>query len=236
MTKCQNTHKIIQWNCYGYNSNLQCAASINGLLPYAAKKPLKKAVTNQIWKTMINVYIHDTGLRALGGISILIREDVPQSKIYMNTHSQAIAVLVTLHKTVPICSLYIPPHDLINEKELNNLIKQLPKLFILMGDFISHNKIWRRKTMNKRVQILKKKIKSNNLCRHNEKFQTHCDTSLGTFSIINLNLSDLSFFIDHNWRVYKDLCSSNQNPNNNGKHPDRKLRATNNCKIPMMEF
>ena len=57
-----------------------------------------------------------------------------------------------------VCSLYIPPHDPINEKELlNNLIKQLSKSFILMGDFNSHNFIiWRSKTLNKRDQTLEK--------------------------------------------------------------------------------
>ena len=85
--------------------------------------------------------IHDTGLRALGGVSILIREYVPQNKININIHLQLIAVSVTLYKTVSICSLYISSHDSVKEKEQNNMIKQLPKPFILIGDFNSHNKI-----------------------------------------------------------------------------------------------
>ena len=73
-------------------------------------------------------YIHDTGLRALGGVSILIRKNIPQSKI--NICLQAVSA--TLHKAASIC-LYIPSHDPINKKELNNL--KLPKPCILMGDF-----------------------------------------------------------------------------------------------------
>ena len=45
-------------------------------------------------------YIHDTGVGALGGVSILIRKNVPQSKINTNTHLHEIAVSATLHKTV----------------------------------------------------------------------------------------------------------------------------------------
>ena len=86
-------------------------------------------------------YIHDTGLRALGGVSKLIGENVPKSKININTHLQAIVVSETLHKTLSICSLYILPHDPINEKKLNNFTKLLPKSFILMGNFNSHHKI-----------------------------------------------------------------------------------------------
>ena len=62
-------------------------------------------------------YIIDNELRASGGVSILIRKYIPQNKININTHLQAIAVLATLHKTVTICSLYIPPYDPINENE-----------------------------------------------------------------------------------------------------------------------
>ena len=100
-------------------------------------------------------FIHDTGQRALGGVSILIRKNILQNKININTHLQTIAVSATLHKIFSICSLYIPPHDPINEKELNNLIKQLLKSFILMGDFNSHN-ICGSKTTNKKPDLWKK--------------------------------------------------------------------------------
>ena len=59
-----------------------------------------------------------TGQRASGGVSILIRNDIPQNRININTLLQAISVSATLHKIVTICSLYIPPYNLINEKEL----------------------------------------------------------------------------------------------------------------------
>ena len=101
-------------------------------------------------------YIHNSKQRALGEESILIRKNVPPSKIHINTCLQAIVVSATLHKTVSICSLYIPPHDPINKKELNNLIKQLSKPFILIGDFNSHNMIWESKTMNKEAKPLNK--------------------------------------------------------------------------------
>ena len=106
-------------------------------------------------KTFEQYYIDDTRQRASCGVSILIRKDIPQNKINISTHLQAIAVLATLPKTVTICSLYIPPHDPINE--LNNL-EQLPKPFILMGDFCSHNIIWGSITTNNRGQILEKSL------------------------------------------------------------------------------
>ena len=151
-------------------------------------------------------YVDDTRQRASGGVSIQIRKDISQNKININTHLQAIAVSVTIHETVTICSLYIPPPDPINENELNNLIEQLPKPFILMGDFNSHNIIWGSKTTNKRPDPRKKIINSNNLYLHNQNSQTHHDPSSDSFSAIDLTLSDSSIFTDYNWRVYEDPC------------------------------
>ena len=77
--------------------------------------------------------------------------------------TQAIAVLATLHKTVSICSLYILTQHPLNKWRT----KQLPKSFILMGDFNSHNK------QKGPDPCKKKKINSNNLYLHSQKSQTH---------------------------------------------------------------
>ena len=154
-------------------------------------------------------YIIYTGQRVSGGVSILIRKDIPQNNININTQLQAIAVSVTLYKTVTICLLYIPPHDPINENELNNLIEQLPKPFIMMGDFNSHNIIWESKTTNRSFEKI---INSDNSCLHNQNSQTHVNPSSASFSAIDLILSDPSIFTDYNWRVYKYPCSSDHYP------------------------
>ena len=84
-------------------------------------------------------YLHNTGHRANGGTSILVRNDIPQSQFPIKSKLQAVTTQVTLHKTITIISIYIPPHEQINETKLKNLIKQLTKPFILLGDFNSHN-------------------------------------------------------------------------------------------------
>ena len=154
------THRIIQWNCHGYKANYD-----ELLLLIAKLNPTAICLQETFRKDNDKLNIKPfeqydnriaTGQRASGGVSILIRKDFPQNKININTHLQAIAVSATLHKTITIFSLYIPPHDPINENELNNLIEQLPKPFILMADFNSHNIIWGSKTTNKRGQILEK--------------------------------------------------------------------------------
>ena len=157
-------------------------------------------------------YIIDIGQRASGELSILSRKNILQNKININTHLQVVAVSASLHKTITICSLLIPPYDPIIENALNNLIEQFPKPFILMGDFNSHNIIQGSKTTNKRGQILEKIINSNNLCLHNQNSQTHLNPFSGSYSVIDLTLNDPSMFTDYNWRIYKDSCSSDHYP------------------------
>ena len=111
-------------------------------------------------------YINNTGHRALGGVSILTRNDLPQSKINLNTKLKAMAVKVTLHRTINICSLYIPPHDAINENELN-ILQQLLTPFILLGNFNSHT-IWGCRSTNQKGKTLENIINNYNLCLFNK--------------------------------------------------------------------
>lgn len=54
-----------------------------------------------------------------------------------------------------ICSLYIPPHDQIDQDKLEDVAKQLPKLFILL-DFNDINTMWESKKMNKKGKIVER--------------------------------------------------------------------------------
>ena len=65
---------------------------------------------------------------------------IPHSNVVFNTPLQAVAVRTTLHKTITICSLYIPPPDIVNSTELDNLIHTLPEPFIVLGDLNGNGK------------------------------------------------------------------------------------------------
>ena len=84
-------------------------------------------------------YIENTKCKACGGVSILIKNDIPPSKIELKTELQAVAIKVTLHRPINLCSIYHPPHQQIDEDKVENLIQKMPKPFILLGDFNNHN-------------------------------------------------------------------------------------------------
>ncbi len=88
--------------------------------------------------TMYNAY--DTQCdRAAGESSILVRQGTIHSVISLKTKLQAVAVRLTLHRAITLCSVYMPPSY---QLKLDRLVDQFPTPFILMGDFNSHNPLW----------------------------------------------------------------------------------------------
>ena len=150
------TNKIIQWNIRGTKANLdKFTLIIKNLHPSVIclqETFLKENDKLNIRQHTIYNQINKHTRRASGGTPIIVNNTLLQSQINFNTNLQAIAVSVTLHKTISICSLYIPPHPNSNiiKLELEDLIQQLSKPFILMGDFNSHNQIWGSRDTNER--------------------------------------------------------------------------------------
>ena len=70
-----------------------------------------------------------------------IRRDFYYGQFDLNISLQAVAVNVTLSKTVTICSIYLPPSNTLSKSSLVNLIDQLPQTFMLVGDFNGHSKV-----------------------------------------------------------------------------------------------
>ena len=207
---------ILQWNCRGIKANYEELLLL--LTKYNPKVIcLQETFLKDINQLNIKNYytynhIHKDGHRASGGVSILVRKDIPQHQITIDSDLQVIAVKATLHKPVNICSIYIPPHDSINETTLTKLIDQIPKPHLLLGDLNSHNTIWGCLKTNKKGRDLEKVINSNNLCILNNKSPTYLNPSTGSYSAIDVSLSDPSSYMDYVWKVHNDPCGSDHFP------------------------
>jgi hypothetical protein len=80
--------------------------------------------------------------RSSGGVTIMIKISIPHRQISLNTNLQAVAVTLSLHNTITLCSIYIPPSYPLGGNERDELISQLPSPFILIGDMNAHSTIW----------------------------------------------------------------------------------------------
>ena len=184
-------------------------------------------------------HIHQAGDKASGGSSVILHNSIPQSQIQLNTSLQAVAVKATLHKTIHVCSLYLPPSDRINIADLEHLIQQPPKPFIIMGDFNSHSNIWGCRDKDQKGRIIEDVINRNNLPLYNNKTYTCLHPGTGTYSPIDVTLADASIFLDYSWKVHDDTCGSDHFPiilENSGPGLDDKIPRWNLRRANWDEF
>ena len=158
---------------------------------------------------MIRVYnyIKQNTDRPCGGSSIIINNNIPHSEITLNTNMQAVAISETLYKTITVCSVYIPPNEEPKEFELNKLIEQLPRPFVIIM-FNSHNEIWGSKKTDEKDKVIESLLNQHQLCMYNNKSNTYLHPATGTYSAIDLSICDPSLFLDYNWKVHDDTCGS----------------------------
>ena len=72
-----------------------------------------------------------------------------------------------------IHSFILPPHSPIDIKKVERLINQLPKPFILMGDFNSHHTLWGCIDTNDNGRIIEDFITDHDLVLLNDKSSTY---------------------------------------------------------------
>jgi exonuclease III len=98
-----------------------------------------------------------------GGVMIMVHDSIPYQEITLNTAIQAIAIKAYIGRLITFCCIYISRAHEMNERILNELINQLPKPFILMGDFNSYNPLWGSRTRDCRGRIVEEVINRNRL-------------------------------------------------------------------------
>ena len=102
---------IIQWNCRGLKANYNEILILTTLL-----SPTVCCLQETFLKTTDNIsfknyslynHIETENQKASGGSSILVKSNVPHRQIDINSNLQAVAVNVTLSKSITISSLYL---------------------------------------------------------------------------------------------------------------------------------
>ncbi|GFN87761.1 hypothetical protein PoB_001426700 [Plakobranchus ocellatus] len=64
------------------------------------------------------------------------------SEIDLRTGLHAAAATISLEKTLTVCSMYVPPNSPISKLSLAELFEQLPKPFLVLGDFNAQSPAW----------------------------------------------------------------------------------------------
>ena len=149
--------------------------------------------------------------RATGGCSIFTRKGVPHEVLELDTELQATAVKVSLHKTITVCDVYIPPRFNVTQSDIDNLVNQLPAPFLFIGDFNAHSDLWGYSSSNSLGNKVEH-LEYPNICLLNDKSPTNFHPASGSFTSIDLSLCSATVFLDFTWQVHSDQCGSDQFP------------------------
>ena len=212
-----NNSTIVQWNCNSFKNKPQEIALICQtynptcicLQETKSDVKLKGYTTYQKEGTL------DQLGRRQGGVAILVKDNYIQSSINLNTQLQAVATQITLNKPITICNIYFPPSEqqaYPTEKDLDDLVQQLPQPFFLLGDFNAHNVIWGSANTNAKGKLIESLIDRHNLCLLNDGRPTYYSSSSQTWTHIDLTLCSPSIFLDFSWNTATDMQDSDHYP------------------------
>ncbi len=149
---------------------------------------------------------------ARGGVLIAVHNKIITKPLVLQTNLQACAVAVNLPTKLTLCSIYIHQDDDLSGMVLHNLVQQLPKPYLLCGDFNAHNIIWGSSNTNTRGKNIENFIDQQNLILHNTGKPTHFNVYNGNTSAIDLVLSTNSIAHLVDWDTLEQLYGSDHYP------------------------
>lgn len=207
---------ILQWNCRGLIPNVD---DINHLLHaygaacFCLQETYLTTKSDNIFRHY-NSYRKDRvdAARASGGVAILTSKSIPTKHISLVTDLEAVAVQICLDKIMTVCSLYLPPSAVVEQRQLENLFNQLPRPFLILGDFNAHNPLWGGTKVDTRGKIVENVLISNPICLLNTGTPTYVNAATQSFSALDLSICSPSLYQDIDWSVYENPYGSDHFP------------------------
>ena len=147
-----------------------------------------------------------------GGASIYVRHDVPHSMYTLNSQLQVVAVTLFLQRHYTVCSIYLPPNEDLPDNDLTTLLQEIPRPFLLLGDFNGRHPLWGDIITNTRGNILSTIIERAEVSILNTGEPTHFHVQTGTLSAIDLSICSPDTILDFDWCVNNDRHTSDHFP------------------------
>ena len=123
-----------------------------------------------------------------------VKKGIPHEILELDTELQAVAVKVSLFKTITVCNVYIPLYFNVAQSDLDNLVNQLPASFLFIGDFNAHSDLWGCSSSDSLGNKVKHLLESSNICLLNDKSPTYFHPAFGSFTSVDLLLCSATLF------------------------------------------
>ena len=149
---------------------------------------------------------------AHGGVGLYVQTHISAFRIELVTDLQAVAVSMKIKRRITVCSIYLPPGQNIHRRQLEALIDQLPRPFLLLGDFNARSKLWYDSDYCQRGKMIEKLIEEGDFFFLDKDQKTHFSRRHKTFSHVDLSLCSIDLIDSFKWEVDDDYHNSDHAP------------------------
>ena len=207
---------LLQWNIRGLNKNYTSGLKplIDDLDPLVITiQETKLKNSYQINKYKEYEHINKNNEIAAGGTSIFVKQNILHKPLKLNTELQAQAVRITTHRPITVCSIYIPQSHKLTLQQLEDLQDQLPRPFIITGDFNAHSPLWGDgQTLDARGKILEGLLAKTNTHLLNDTSPTYLIPSTLKTTSVDLSLCSPELAPSLTWSTLDDTWFSDHYP------------------------
>ena len=206
-----DTENLSQWNIRGLRSNYEkLKLLLNRTYSYTPIVALQDCKLGEE-QLSLRGYTLLKGNGPAGEAALLINQRVVHSELTLNSPLHAVAATITLDETFTICSIYLTPDETITKLNLENLLDQLPRPFLLLGDFNAHSPVGDSRR-NGGGKLIESFLQDNDLILLNSKSSTFVHSADISTSAIDLAVASPTIALDFQWSVHGDLCGSDHLP------------------------
>ncbi|XP_068222860.1 uncharacterized protein [Palaemon carinicauda] len=124
---------------------------------------------------------------------------------------QAVIVQIDIGRKYTICSLYLPPNDIISYNNLVEAIQQLPQPFILLGELNGKHPLGGDVLANTRSNI-SLFVENENVGLPNTGKPRHFHVWTGILSCSDLSIASSNYLLDFDWRTLDEWHTSDHAP------------------------
>src|SRR5436190_2167895 len=151
--------------------------------------------------------------QACGGVVIQTANSLDAKLLQINTTLQAVAITLEVPHKLTVCCLYIPPAPFVlSRTEVEELFQQLPRPFLLVGDFNAHHNSWGSTSCSPRGNMLTRVFDNLNVNILNDGSNTYLCPRTNNWSAIDLSICSPVLAPSLLWEVLPDLYGSDHAP------------------------
>lgn len=208
-------NKVLQWNIkgciYHYCELKQLLSSFNPVCVCLQETHFKPGQPYSLRNYSIVRKDMEPNVRVRGGVGIILRNDAHFQQLHVISNLQVVAVRMSFPLDLTVCNFYLPEAGW-NTSDIAAIVSQLPKPFILLGDFNAHNPLWGSDHRDQRGKMVEHLLESPELVLLNDGSPTYFNARSRGFSRIDLTIVSASLATRFTWKALDDLHGSDHFP------------------------